>query len=72
MFISRHVEKLLLDIKTKAIKQYWVPFSNLSLKQMSEQLDTTVDELQIYLVALIKSNNLDARIDDHLKVLDID
>ena len=72
MFMSRHVEKLLQDIKTKAIKQYWVPFSNLSLKQMSEQLDTTIDELQLYLYDLIKSNNLDARIDDHLKVVDID
>ena len=66
--MSKHTFALVKEIRIRAIKQYWLPFSNIKLDNFSAQMNLSITELQDLLVELIKSNNIDARIDDYNKV----
>ncbi|XP_021748088.1 COP9 signalosome complex subunit 1-like [Chenopodium quinoa] len=64
-----HVETLYQDIRHKALIQYTLPFVSVDLNMMANAFKTSVSGLQKELEALITSNQIQARIDSHNKIL---
>jgi COP9 signalosome complex subunit 1 len=69
MFLASKIESMYNLIKSKAMLQYCSPFLSLDLHQMAEVFSCTVSELETQIASLITSNQLDARIDSHNKVI---
>lgn len=58
LYLSCHVETLYTLIRQKALMEYVRPFSCLEMKTMAAAFNTTVDELEEELDALITDNKL--------------
>ncbi|KAI8834300.1 26S proteasome subunit RPN7-domain-containing protein [Chytridium lagenaria] len=69
LFLHSHVDALLESIRQKAMVQYFSPFLSVDITKMAVAFDTTVGSLEQELASLIVSNQLQARIDSHNKVL---
>lgn len=64
-----HLDTLYDAIRSKALVQYTTPFTSVNLLTMAEAFKTDVSGLERELAELIQSNQIQARIDSHNKVL---
>lgn len=69
MYLSPHVERLYKAIRSKALVQYFEPYSSASMQQMATAFNTTVDDLEREVINLIYDGHIKARIDSHRKIL---
>ncbi|CAN8075254.1 unnamed protein product [Agarophyton chilense] len=60
---QNHVDVLFRMIRRKAIVQYTTPFTSVLLRRMESVFNTTAEELEEELLALIESGAIEARID---------
>ena len=67
--IAPHVLPLTNLIRSKALVQYFQPFSSIKLERMSQAFGWSVDELEQQVVSLIQSGEIKARVDRQNKIL---
>ncbi|XP_018653040.1 putative cop9 signalosome complex subunit [Schistosoma mansoni] len=75
IFLSDHVSALFREIRSRALCQYFSPYSSADLNLMAKAFDTNVASLENELAVLIQDGSIKARIDSHkqlLRVLDVD
>lgn len=63
-----HVEFIYQKIRSKALIQYFSPFSSIDLNTMASAFNTNVAGLEKELSKLIMEDSISARIDSHNKV----
>ena len=63
IYLQPHLLRLYADIRSKAIRQYFIPFSSATLAALAEAFNTDEQTIEFELTQLIKSKDLDARID---------
>ncbi|KAL6715736.1 hypothetical protein ACLMJK_006697 [Lecanora helva] len=63
IYLKPHLLRLYSDIRSKAIQQYFIPFSTVTLAALSEAFNTDERTIEHELIQLIKNKDLDARID---------
>lgn len=68
MHLQRHVKTLYESVRTKAIVQYFIPFSCVTLKGMAEAFATDEESLGKELVGMIEKGKLMARVDTKNRV----
>ncbi|TGZ85669.1 PCI-domain-containing protein [Ascodesmis nigricans] len=61
--LHKHIDALYERVRTKAIVQYFIPFSCVTLKGMAEAFNTPEEKLAKELVGLIENGKLMARVD---------
>ncbi|KAF5399220.1 COP9 signalosome complex subunit 1, partial [Paragonimus heterotremus] len=74
-FLADYVTILCREIRSRALSQYFSPYSSADLNRMAKAFDTTVAELENELAVLIQDGSIKARIDSHkqlLRVLNVD
>jgi len=69
LFFAPHVTQLYEKIRSKALIQYFSPYSSVNLNTMADAFKTTVPLLEKELSRLIMEGLISARIDSHSKVL---
>ncbi len=69
MHIASHVLSLTNLIRSKALVQYFQPFSSIRLDRMSQAFGWSVDELEQQVVQLIQNGEIKARVDRQNKIL---
>ncbi|KAM5536787.1 hypothetical protein V8D89_009505 [Ganoderma adspersum] len=67
--IASHVLSLTNLIRSKALVQYFQPFSSIRLERMSQAFGWSVGELEQQVVQLIQSGEIKARVDRQNKIL---
>jgi len=67
--LHEHVNFLYQSIRSKALVQYFSPFTSIDLNTMAEAFNTTVNDLEKEVSALIIEDTIQARIDSHNKRL---
>jgi len=67
--LHEHVNGLYEKIRTKALIQYFSPFTSVSLEAMAEAFNTNLGGLERELSKLIMEGSIQARIDSHNKIL---
>lgn len=67
--LHEHVSGLYEKIRTKALIQYFSPFTSVSLEAMAEAFNTNLAGLERELSKLIMEGSIQARIDSHNKIL---
>ena len=68
LYLGCHITKLMKDIRSKALVQYFAPYSTLSLETMASTFHCTITMLEAEIVKLIMEKKINARIDSHNKV----
>ena len=68
-FIAPHATLLLRQIRSKALVQYFLPYSAVDMKLMATAFACTVQELEMELKNLIVEGDIQARIDSFNQVL---
>ncbi|KAL8722909.1 MAG: hypothetical protein Q9225_000679 [Loekoesia sp. 1 TL-2023] len=63
MYLQQHLSELYFRIRSKAIQQYFIPFSCATLAALATAFDTKEQTIEQELIDMIKRGNLDARID---------
>ena len=63
IYLQQHVETIYSEIRTKAIHQYFIPFSHVTLSAMAVAFATDETTIENELTSMIKKEQLDARID---------
>jgi COP9 signalosome complex subunit 1 len=63
LYLAPHFMELFDKIRSKAIVQYFVPFSVVTFKALAEAFNTTEEVIETSLIELIKSNSLPGRLD---------
>ena len=63
IYLQPHLSRLYADIRSKAIRQYFIPFSSATLAALAGAFNTDEPTIEFELTELIKSKELDARID---------
>ena len=61
--LQRHLESLYFQIRSKAIQQYFIPFSCVTLSAIAAAFNIDEAGIEFELTHMIKRGNLDARID---------
>ena len=61
--LQRHIAELYYLIRSKAIQQYFIPFSCVTLSALAAAFNTDESTIETELTCLIKQGTLDARID---------
>lgn len=69
IFLSRHVDKLYSQIRSRALIQYFSPYVSADLNKMSVAFNTSVASLEDELTQLILDGQISARIDSRKKIL---
>ena len=69
IYLQRHLETIYSEIRTKAIRQYFIPFSHVTFSAMATAFATDEDSIEKELTSMIKRDELDARIDMVNRVL---
>lgn len=69
MYLAPHVERLYKMIRSKALIQYFEPYSAADMHTMAEAFNTTVAELEKEIISLIYDGYIKARIDSQNKIL---
>lgn len=63
IYLKRHMDELYFLIRSKAIQQYFIPFSCVTLSALAAAFNTDESTIEIELTRLIKQGTVDARID---------
>lgn len=63
LHLQKHIGELYFQIRSKAIQQYFIPFSCVTLSALSSAFNTNEQTIEYELTGMIKRGNLDARID---------
>lgn len=61
--LQRHLNELYFQIRSKAIYQYFIPFSHVTLSALASAFNTDDSTIEVELTSMIKRGDLDARID---------
>lgn len=61
--LQKHFEDIYSQIRSKAIQQYFIPFSCVTISAVATAFDTNEEKIEHELKTLIKRGNLDGRID---------
>ena len=61
--LQSHLLRLYYDIRSKAIRQSFIPFSSVTLAALAEAFNTDEPTIEFELTQLIKNGDLEARID---------
>ncbi|TQV94233.1 hypothetical protein V2A60_002726 [Cordyceps javanica] len=69
VYLQKHVTELYKRIRTKCIVQYFVPFSRITLKSLDGAFGLAGQSLQDELIAMIRNDYLNARIDSRNQLL---
>ena len=69
MYIAPHVNTLYLQIRNRALIQYFSPYLSADMRRMATAFNRTVSALEDELMQLILDGQIQARIDSHNKVL---
>ncbi|CAD5223731.1 unnamed protein product [Bursaphelenchus okinawaensis] len=69
VYLAPMLDELYALIRKRAIIQYFEPYYSADLKGMAVEFRTSVEELEMELVYLIKSKELSGRIDNYNKIL---
>lgn len=67
--LSHHVSQLYESIRSKAIVEYFIPFSCVKLENMAEAFAIDEENFQRELINMINSGKLDARVDTRDRLL---
>lgn len=63
LHLHHHLPELYAQIRNKAIQQYFIPFSSVTLASLADAFNTEEHAIESELTSMIKRGNLDARID---------
>ncbi|KAL9605821.1 MAG: hypothetical protein Q9179_001007 [Wetmoreana sp. 5 TL-2023] len=63
VYLQPHIPELYFQVRSKAIQQYFIPFSCVTLGALAAAFDTDEQTIEQELTSMIKRKNLDARID---------
>ena len=63
IYLQRHIPQLYCEIRSKAIQQYFIPFSCVTFSALATAFNTDESTIELELTQMIKRNNLDARLD---------
>lgn len=63
IYLKHHVDPIYAEVRTKAIRQYFIPFSHVTLAALASAFDTDEASITAELISMIKKGQLDARID---------
>lgn len=63
IYLQPHVPHIYYEIRSKAIRQYFIPFSTVTLAALAEAFNTDEPTIEHELTQLIKRGDLEARID---------
>lgn len=63
IYLQRHIHQLYHEIRSKAIQQYFIPFSCVTLSALATAFNTDEPNIEFELTQMIKRGNLDARLD---------
>lgn len=69
MYIAPHVNSLYMQIRNRALIQYFSPYLSADMRRMAIAFNRTVSELEDELMQLILDGQIQARIDSHNKIL---
>ncbi|KAF8915348.1 G protein pathway suppressor 1 [Mucidula mucida] len=69
--LTSHVTHLMEKIKNRAVVLYFQPFSSIRLDRMSQAFGWTVNEVEMQVVTLIQSGNIQGRVDSQNKILQV-
>lgn len=69
MYLAAHVERLYQAIRSKALVQYFQPYSTAKMTKMAQAFNTSFEELEREIIPLIQEGHLNARIDSVNKIL---
>lgn len=69
IYLQKHLDQIYSQIRSKAIQQYFIPFSCVTLSALAAAFNTDEERIELELNTLIKRGNLDGRIDLVRKVL---
>ncbi|XP_011503070.1 PREDICTED: COP9 signalosome complex subunit 1 [Ceratosolen solmsi marchali] len=69
MYIAPHVNTLYLQIRNRALIQYFSPYLSADMRRMATAFNRTVSALEDELMQLILDGQIQARIDSHNKIL---
>jgi len=69
LYLASHVNQLYSMIRNRSLVQYFSPYLSADLRLMASSFNTTVNQLEDELMALILDGQIQARIDSHNKVL---
>ncbi|KAL8660967.1 MAG: hypothetical protein Q9202_006037 [Teloschistes flavicans] len=62
-YLQPHVLELYFQIRSKAIQQYFIPFSCVAFSALAAAFDTDEQNIERELTSMVKRGNLDARVD---------
>ena len=63
IYLQQHVDRIYTEVRTKAIRQYFIPFSHVTLPALAAAFDTDEAAIESELILMIKKRQLNARID---------
>ncbi|KAL8944198.1 MAG: hypothetical protein Q9216_000622 [Gyalolechia sp. 2 TL-2023] len=63
IYLQPHLSELYFQIRSKAIQQYFIPFSCVTMVALAAAFDADEQTIEHELTSMIKRGNLDARID---------
>ncbi|KAI4184644.1 MAG: hypothetical protein L6R41_004611 [Letrouitia leprolyta] len=63
IYLQPHLNELYFQIRSKAIQQYFIPFSCVTMSALAAAFDTDEQTIEFELTSMIKRGTLDARID---------
>ena len=69
IYLQPHIHELYFRIRSKAIQQYFIPFSCVTFTALAAAFDTNEQTIEHELTSMIKRKDLDARIDLVARVL---
>lgn len=71
IYLSKHVPTIFARVRSKCIKQYFIPFSCVTLDNLEAAFARPGELLEDELVVMIKAGTLQARIDSKARVRDL-
>lgn len=69
MYLAAHVKTLYMQIRNRALCQYFSPYLSADMQRMSLAFNTTLSALEDEVMHLILDGQINARIDSHNKIL---
>ena len=63
VYLQPHVQEIYFQIRSKAIQQYFIPFSCVTLSALATAFNTDEASIEAELTTMIKRGNLEARLD---------
>ena len=63
IYLQNHVNELYYQIRSKAIQQYFIPFSCVTFTELAKAFNTDEETIEVEVTQMIKRGNLAAKID---------